>query len=197
MVKDDIALAHRARRDADVADRLLYRLQPRVWQVVRMIRSSRHEAEELCQICMIKILENLHKYRGEGSLESWAGQVAYRVSMRYGKTLRRREIRERPLPEELEMPESGSGSDASPELVASRTEVWRRLSDEMDKKSPERRISLLLHLAEGYTVEEVAEITGVSANTTKDRLRTAYVELRAVFARNISLKREILEVIHG
>ena len=196
-VDNDIALARCARRDVDVADRLLYRLQPRVWQVVRMFRSSQHDAEELCQMCMIKILEKLHKYRGEGSLESWAGQIAYRVSIRHIKKIRRREKRETPLTEEKPMPEFRSASNSSPEFKASRSAVWQRLSSEMEKTSPERRVSLLLHLAEGYTVEEVANSTGVSVNTTKDRLRTAYAEMRTVFARDASLKREILEVIHG
>jgi RNA polymerase sigma factor (sigma-70 family) len=190
LADEDVKLAHRARRDAEAADRLLFRLRPRVWQVVRMVRSARQEAEELCQMCLIEILENLHKYRGEGSLESWAGQVAYRVSMRHVKTIRRREVREAPMPEGI------GTSNANPEIEASRAAVWRRLLSELDGANPARRVSLLLHLAEGYTVEEVAEITGVSTNTTKDRLRTAYAELRAVFARNASLKQDILEIIH-
>ena len=195
-VHDDLNLAHRAQRDAEAADRLLYRLYPRVWQVVRMVRGSRQDAEELCQICMVKILENLHKYRGEGPLESWAGQVAYRVSMRHVKNLRHREARETPLPEEPMLPAEKGASNTNPELEVSRAAMWKRLSAEMDRTSPERRLSLLLHLGAGYTVEEVAEITGVSVNTTKDRLRTAYDHLRAVFKRNVSLKQEILEVIH-
>lgn len=187
---DDIRLAHRARHDHEAADRLLRRLQPRVWQVVRMFRGTRQDAEELCQICLVEVLEKLHAYRGEGSLESWAGQVAYRVSMRHIKKKRRQEAREAPMPEETGI------SSANPESQASRADLWQRLMNEMACTSEERRISLLLHLADGYTVDEVSVITGVSANTTKDRLRTAYAELRTVFARNASLKQDILEMIN-
>jgi RNA polymerase sigma factor (sigma-70 family) len=190
LVDDDIRLARRAQSNAEAADRLLRRIQPRVWQVVRMIRGSREEAEELCQICLVEILENLHKFRGEGSLESWAGQVSYRVSMQHVKRKRRREAREAPMPEET------IGSGSNPENQASRADVWRRLMHEMARSPEERRISLLLHLGDGYTVEEVSAITGVSANTTKDRLRTAYAELRAVFSRNPYLTQDILEIIH-
>jgi RNA polymerase sigma factor (sigma-70 family) len=142
----------------------------------------------------MKILENLHKYRGEGSLESWAGQVAYRVSMRQVKKTRRREARETPIDDEFGL--SGTSAGTNPEIEAARAAVWRRLLCEMNRNQPERYVSLLLHLANGYTVEEVAEITGVSKNTTKDRLRTAYAELRAIFKRNASLKRDILELIN-
>jgi RNA polymerase sigma factor (sigma-70 family) len=112
------------------------------------------------------------------------------VSMRHVKTTRRREAREAPMTEEL------GTSNADPERQVSRASVWRRLLLALDSSPPARRHSLLLHLAEGYTVEEVAEITGVSTNTTKDRLRTAYAELRAVFTRNASLKQDILEIIN-
>ena len=189
-VDEDMELARRARQNPEAADRLLRRLQPRVWQVVRLFRATQQEAEELCQICLVEILEKLHKYRGEGALESWAGQVAYRVTMRHIKRVRRREAREAPIPEET------GGARRTPESEASRTAVWRRLLCEMERSSPERCRSLLLHLAEGYTVEEVAKITGVSANTTKDRLRTAYADLRVVFTRNSALKRDMLEIIN-
>ena len=191
---DDIKLALHAQKDAKTADYLLSRLEPRVWQLVRMFRGTRQETEELCQICLTKILENLHKYRGEGSLESWAGQVAYRVSMRQVKRTRRREAREIPIDDEVGLSNASSGSN--PEVEVARAAVWRRLLYEMRRSHPERYISLLLHLSNGYTVDEVAEVTGVSKNTTKDRLRTAYAELRAIFERNASLKREILELIH-
>lgn len=190
VVDDDIRLARRARQDPNAADRLLRRLQPRIWQVVRMIRGTQQDAEELCQICLVEVLEKLHKYRGEGTLESWAGQVAYRVSMRHVKQKRHRESKEAPMPEE-----AGTTS-GDPESQASRADVWRRLMNETARMSEARRLSLLLHLADGYTVDEVSAITGVSANTTKDRLRTAYAELRAVFSRNASLKRDILEIIN-
>jgi RNA polymerase sigma-70 factor (ECF subfamily) len=156
-----------------------------------MVQSADRDSEELSQMCLVEILENLHKYRGAGALESWAGQVAYRVTMRHLKTERRRATREAPLPEELGM------SGANPEAEASRSAVWERLMTEMAHIPPTRRVSVMLHLAHDYTVEEVAEMTGVSVNTTKDRLRTAYSELRAIFRRNAHLKREILEVIDG
>jgi RNA polymerase sigma factor (sigma-70 family) len=155
-----------------------------------MIRGTRQDAEELCQICLVEILEKLHKYRGEGSLESWAGQVAYRVSMRHAKKKRHLEATEAPMSEETGIIRT------NPESQASRADVWRRLMKEMSRTSKACRLSLLLHLADGYTVDEVSAITEVSANTTKDRLRTAYAELRAVFSRNVSLKQDILEIIN-
>jgi DNA-directed RNA polymerase specialized sigma24 family protein len=65
----------------------------------------------------------------------------------------------------------------------------------MEDIPQKRRVSLLLHLAHDYTVSEVAELTNVSPNTVKDRLRTAYKELRAILEGNPDLQSGILEEI--
>ncbi|MCP4601148.1 MAG: sigma-70 family RNA polymerase sigma factor [Proteobacteria bacterium] len=188
---DDVRLAHLARRDQKTADSILTRLHPRVWQVVRMVRGPRQDADELLQRCFVEILESLHKFRGEGSLESWAGQVAYRVVMRHVKTTRINEINETPTSEEMGI------SKRNPETEVSRMTVWERLMAEMQKIPAKRRLTLMLHLVYEHTVEEVAELTGVSVNTTKYRLRTGYRELRVIFSRNADLKEAMLEAIDG
>ncbi len=94
------------------------------------------------------------------------------------------------------MPEETGPSHINPENEVTRADVWRRLMTAMARSPEARRLTLLLHLADGYTVDEVAAITGVSTNTTKDRLRTAYAELRAVFVRNAALKQDFLEIIN-
>jgi len=48
----------------------------------------------------------------------------------------------------------------------------------------------------GYGVDEVAELTDVSANTTKDRLRTGFRELRAMFTKDPILREIMMETIN-
>jgi DNA-directed RNA polymerase specialized sigma24 family protein len=58
-----------------------------------------------------------------------------------------------------------------------------------------RRVPLLLHLAHGYTVREVAEMTETSPNTVKDRLKTALREFRGIMADDPALMTTILEEV--
>ena len=169
-------------------DQLLERIHSRVFLVVCMIRNAPEDTDELTQTCLVEIIENLSKYRGEGSLESWAGQVAYRVVMRRVKNCRRRQAVETPVTESL------CDFRTNPELTISKSELWDKLNSEMGSIPFIRREALLLHVAYDFTVSEISERTGASANTVKDRLRTAYQELRAIFRKNAYLKKEILEV---
>jgi DNA-directed RNA polymerase specialized sigma24 family protein len=65
----------------------------------------------------------------------------------------------------------------------------------MERIPQRRRVTLQLHLIYGYTVPEVAEITDSSPNTVKDRLRTAYNELRMIMDENPTLRTAMLEAI--
>lgn len=182
---DDVRLARSARGDPAAADRLLKRVYPRVRQVVGAAVGDRQEAEELVQTCLLEIMEHLGGYRGTGSLESWAGQLSYRVSMRQLKRLRQRE---RTL---IQVTEEVGVSPQNPEQELNRRRIWARLSDQLERIPRDRRITLVLRLVYGHGVAEVAEFTGVSINTTKDRLRTGFRELRAMFTKDPML-REIM-----
>ena len=81
----------------------------------------------------------------------------------------------------------------TPEKVLSRRQLFERLLSEMDSIPTKRRVPLLLRLAYGYTVKEVAELTDAPPNTVKDRLKTAFRELRAIMDENQGLLTAMFE----
>ena len=187
----DVLLARRAQRDPSIADSLLRRLSPRVFQVVYMVVSTSQEAEDLVQMCLLEIMEHLHKYRGEGALESWAGQLSYRVIMRQLTRQRRRESRF--ITVAHDQGESGQNTERD----SWRVMAWERLDRHLGKIPPQRRLTLLLRFVQGCTVAETAELTDVSINTAKQRLRTGVEEIRAIFQRDRALKDMFLEGCDG
>jgi RNA polymerase sigma-70 factor (ECF subfamily) len=188
---EDVRLARAGRSDPAAAERLLVRVVPRVTAVVCAAVGRGAESEELRQAALVEILRSLDAYRGSGSLESWAGQVAFRTVMR---SLKRHRRWERSL---VEPPVEPAAAGDDPERRAVRAELWARLEAGLGKMPAERRATLLLRVMHEHSVEEVAGITGVSANTVKDRLRTAFRELRALFARDRTLRELMQEVSDG
>ena len=108
------------------------------------------------------------------------------------KTLKKERQRDRLL---YPFSEEDVPSDENPEKSVSRRRVFETLLSKMEKIPTKRRIPLLLHLAYGYTVSEVADLTEVSPNTVKDRLKTAYREMRAILNDHPSLRAAMLEEI--
>lgn len=169
---DDVRIARAAAKDAKVAEQLLLRVHPRVLQVVGAAVGFRPEREDLVQACLLEVLCSLGGFKGAGSLESWAGQIAYRVVMRQ---LVRRRRRERTLTEVHDEPVSDADD---PEQDLARRRIWGRLRDQLDELQIEHRVALMLHIVHGYTVAEIAEFAAVSVNTVKYRLKTGLRALR-------------------
>ena len=186
---NDIQLARMAREDPQVEEKLLHRVYPKIFQVVRFAAGSRRQADDIAQIAAMEVVKSLESFGGIGSIEAWAGRIAYRVTM---KTLKKERQRDRLL---YPFSEEDIPSDENPEKSVSRRRVFETLLSKIEKIPTKRRIPLLLHLAYGYTVSEVADLTEVSPNTVKDRLKTAYREMRAILNDHPSLRAAMLEEI--
>ncbi len=185
----DVAFARAALEDPDTEEALLRRLYPKILHVAWSIMGDRWMAEEVAQVAAVQVLKSLDGFSGLGSLESWAGRITCRVSMRM---LKREKKAKALVP--LECAEKVS-SNESVDNALGRRRLFEKLICKMDSIPKRRRIPLQLHLVYGYTVPEVAEITNSSPNTVKDRLRTAYNELRMIMDENPTLRTAMLEAI--
>jgi RNA polymerase sigma-70 factor (ECF subfamily) len=119
---------------------------------------------------MIEILGSARTYRGGASLERWASRIAARTAIRAARERRARSsaIESEADPEEIADAPDASTPDASEPSVLT---LLGRLSE------PRRECLVLRHVHE-YSVEEIAELSGVSVNTVKDRLLQGRAQLR-------------------
>jgi RNA polymerase sigma-70 factor (ECF subfamily) len=185
----DVLSARASAHDRQERERLLTRIVPKIRQVIRAVVSNHGHAEDIDQSAVEEVLKNLHSFRGIGTLEAWAGKIAFRTAVRYmGK---RREW------DNLHtmMDETLNSQGPCPERILAKRETFLCLEKHLLEIPAIRRTPLLLHLVYGYTVEEVSAMVGAPKNTVKDRLKTAVRELRTIMDRNPGLKQAMLEVV--
>lgn len=188
-LSSDLELVQMAMEDPRAEEKVLRRVYPKIRQIVRFAVGSRREADDIAQLAAIEVVKSLGNFNGTGSIESWAGRIAYRVTMRTVK----KEHQKRKLLSPLW--EGDIPSTDNPERSVSQQQLFEKLLSKMDKIPTRRRIPILLHLIYGYTVREVAELTDASPNTVKDRLKTAYRELRTIMDKHPKLRTALLEEI--
>jgi RNA polymerase sigma-70 factor, ECF subfamily len=177
----DLALARQALEDTTKEEELMCRLYPKIFQIAIFVAGSHHHADDITQVAALEVLKSLKNYKGVGSLEAWAGRITYRTAVRSLKHAKRIEKEHAPLNDEDFV------SADTPERKLVRRRTFENAVNKLSIIPEIRRTPLLLHLAFGYTVSEVSEIMGVSKNTTKDRLKTAFRELRTILENNPSL----------
>lgn len=156
---------------------LAHRLAARVRRISQRLLGSSADGDDAAQVALMEILKSAGGYREESSVERWADRIAVRVTLHHARAQRR-------LPWSrsagIEPDEVGIAGDEP----RARDETPRALEAYLAELPAARREALTLKHALGHTTEEVAELTGVSVGTVKDRLVAARKQLRKLIQRD-------------
>lgn len=178
---NDLQLAQSALKDSKAEEKLFCRVYPRILKIVWLVLGDGRRTEDVAQIAAIQVFKSLDSFRGMGSIESWAERIAYRTAVKSSKRIKKRNAMF------FSLKEKDGVNRETPEMTASRRQMFYMLINKLKRIPENRRTPLLLHVAYGYTVREVSELTETSQNTIKARLKVGYRELRAILDRNPEL----------
>lgn len=162
-----IALVDRARQGESAAFEDLFRTH--VEQVHRMIYrllGPVPEVEDFVQIAFVEAFRSLPAFRGDALFSTWLARIAVRVTM-HG--VKRRPPRSLPLEAQTELATDTPG----PERTAAAREALAILDRLLADLRPKRRAAFVLHVLEGYSVDEVGAILDASTSAIKVRIHDA------------------------
>jgi RNA polymerase sigma-70 factor (ECF subfamily) len=177
----DVQLARHAATNPVARELLARRLHVRVRRLAAAFLRNAADADDASQLAMLAILRALVTFRGESKLEAWADRIAVRTVVRVARERRLASVRGHHGvdPDALPGPaHERSGAEALPSALR----VY------LDALPEVRRTVLVLRHALGYSVQEVADLTGVSINTVKDRLLCAREDVRRMVRREAALR---------
>jgi RNA polymerase sigma-70 factor, ECF subfamily len=131
--------------------------------VTRLLGAADCDRDDVIQVAMIEMLRSLNRYRGECSLDTWACTIAAHSVYKH---LRRRGL-ERSLfaPE----PPAEMASQKTHQAPVLRGMV-QRVAQHLREMVYDRAWTFLLHDVHGYSLDEVASLTGVSVSAAQSRL---------------------------
>jgi RNA polymerase sigma-70 factor (ECF subfamily) len=166
-------------RDELAFREIVERYQAKVFSIIYGILRNHNDAEDIAQQVFAKIYFSIRSFDFRSSLLTWIYKITVNECYDY---LRKRKVRklvyESDFSEEdaLRMENSEIASDQKvpvDEALAERDYVWKLLA----KVSEEDRTLMLLKEVEGYSVEELAQMTGMNENTIKVKLFRARQKL--------------------
>jgi RNA polymerase sigma-70 factor (ECF subfamily) len=155
---------------------------------------NRETAEEVFQEAFIKVHQAADRYTPNGKFTTWLYTIVRNLCV---DTFRRKKIREavslddRGEEGERSLGDSIAGENIPADIQSSANEIEMVLEKALAKLNEDQREVFLLREKEGFKFEEIAEMTGVSVNTVKSRMRYALEALRRVLRQ--SKYRELLE----
>ena len=170
---DDRELVRRAQKeDKEAFEELVRRHQHRVFAVAGGILRKREDVEDIAQQVFVKAYFSLKRFDQRAAFSTWLYKITVNECW---DLLRKKKVR--PLVYESDLSEEqarqvissaekeNQGPDASDRLAA-RQRV-ERLLDGLDERD---RLMLILKEVEGFSIEEIAEVLDLNANTVKVRL---------------------------
>ena len=169
----DAELAEHASKGSPDALAALYdRYAAGVYRVARSLLRSTPEAEDVVQDVFVGLPRALRGFAGRGSLEGWIHRVAVRTALMRMRVQRRRR-------EDAFI--SDSTSHARRDTPVERVALERALGALPDAL----RVVFVLKVVEGYAHEDVAELVGITPETSKVRLFRARKRLQDLLSEEL------------
>jgi RNA polymerase sigma-70 factor (ECF subfamily) len=168
---DTTTLVARAQAGDPAALGALFRAHVgRIHRLVYRLVGPSGDIDDLVQTVFVEGFRSLPAFRGESLFTTWLGRIAVRTTMR---SLKRPAPRLVPLDEAAPLADRRDG----PDLRADARDGLARLDRMLAAMSAKRRAAFVLHVLEGYSLEEVAVMVGARVGAVKVRIHDARREL--------------------
>jgi len=126
-------------------------------------RWNESDAEEVLQAAYLRVLDGRARYAGEASIKTWLFSVVRNVA---AETRRRRWLREEALARWHARP-AADESQPSPEEILVSSRRAKQVQDALGQLAERQREVLDLVFFHGLTIEEAAQVMGVSLGTAR------------------------------
>ena len=170
---DDRELVRRAQReDKEAFEELVRRHQHRVFAVAGGIVRRREDVEDVAQQVFVKAYFSLKRLDQRAAFSTWLYKITVNECW---DMLRKKKVR--PLVYEADLSEEQArqvissaqkGKDVPD--ISERLEARQRVERLLDGLDERDRLMLILKEVEGFSIEEIAEVLDLNANTVKVRL---------------------------
>lgn len=136
-----------------------------LFRFLNQFSTDRELVKDWTQRTFIKAFDKLESFKRESRFKTWLFKI--------GLNEMRSDLRSKIYFEEI--PESETISLEDPEPFS---ETWGNAREVIRRLSPDKRMILLLHVAEGYSHKEIAEMLAIKEGTSRIMLHRAKEELR-------------------
>lgn len=164
------ACKHKDRR----AQKLLYdKYSPTLFAISRRYIRNREDAEDVLLEGLTKILTNINQYKGSGSFEGWMRRIVVNEALMF---LRKQH--------NFNMTVEISNVDVKTKISVEDELAAQDILDLLELLPTGYRTIFNLYVLEGYKHREIAELLGISINTSKSQLILAKKRLQSLIKRS-------------
>jgi RNA polymerase sigma-70 factor (ECF subfamily) len=175
-------------------DELLARNQQKLFTYIMFVVRDPELANDVFQETFVKVITKLQegKYTDSGKFSFWLTRIAHNVIMDTYRQQRAAHIVEPTEDNDLNKLRSNDLMDLNRENEYVNTQIMTDVRHIMDALPTSQREVVYMRFYQDLSFKEIAELTGVSINTSLGRMRYAIINMRRIARQyNIQLNLEI------
>ncbi|MCQ2560299.1 MAG: sigma-70 family RNA polymerase sigma factor [Clostridia bacterium] len=155
--------------------------QNKIYGLCFKLTGNHSDAEDLAQEAFIKAYQKLHTFRQEADFGTWMHRITINLYLNKKKKDSRMELSyiDAPLKtEEGQLEREIADPESDPLREITRKETSSLVHTALNHLKPEHKLVLVLREIEGYSYEEIAQLTESSLGTVKSRMNRARTALK-------------------
>ncbi len=179
---ENIELVHLAKKgDLYAFEQLLLRHEKIVYHIVLRMMGEGAGVEDLSQEVFLKVYRHLPQFDEKSAFSTWIYRIA--VNTCIDEMRKRKGKQTYSLEAEIEAMDGSyhrqfADNGDTPEQSVLRQELREEVLSAMESLSPEHKAVVVLRDIQGFSYEEISEMTGATLGTVKSRLSRARLHLK-------------------
>jgi RNA polymerase sigma-70 factor, ECF subfamily len=170
-VDPDAKLA--ATGDMEAFERIYRRHHKRVYSLCLHMLRNVSQAEDLAQEVFIQLFRKIHTFRGDSSFSTWLHRLTVNQVLMH---FRKPNVKTEHTTEDGIMPIRIANGTENPRKMALIDRI--SLDEAIGQLAPGYRMVFILHDVLGYEHEQIGQMLGCAAGTSKSQLHKARIKLR-------------------
>lgn len=156
--------------DADAFAELYSAVYKELYHIALVNLKNQHDASDVVSDTVLEAYSSIKKLRDENAFKAWMIKILTAKI----KRKQREYIKNRDHLTDLDDLENSVEQEKAGEINYGGLEIM----EEFKKLSEDERLVLSLSVVSGYTSDEIARVTGISANTVRSKAARAKIKLR-------------------
>lgn len=180
----DLAAAA-AKGDQEAFTSLVERHRVFIYAIAYKIALHEDDALDITQNVMLRLVEKIGRYRGEGPFRAWLATLASHEAINFLSRSGHRTERPTPAEDLEEMAAEAAGATAprdDPREALDRAQRRRLVEAAMTRLSPQQRAIFVLRYREDMWPRDIAKRLGLPARQVRSQLHRAIARLREIVA---------------